>query len=163
MLCEKVERFIRNNYSCFFFALKCRASLLLRITLDFLAEHILFLVCGTRTSINWQSAESTTTILGTLTERSRVQFFKARDGGISVLSNRQNGWIESGKSGESDESLWSSRVHAKVSSLIRNEWNQSGRSTTGNQLRRERDGGKAWRVKESSMPRTLQVLWNLLA
>lgn len=34
-------------------------------------------------------------------ERSRVQFFKARDGGISVLSNRQNGWIESGKSGES--------------------------------------------------------------
>lgn len=33
-------------------------------------------------------------------ERSRVQFFKARDGGISVLSNRQNGWIESGKSGE---------------------------------------------------------------
>lgn len=38
-------------------------------------------------------------------ERSRVQFFKARDGGISVLSNRQNGWIESGKSGESGESL----------------------------------------------------------
>lgn len=38
-------------------------------------------------------------------ERSRVQFFKARYGGISVLSNRQNGWIESGKSGESGESL----------------------------------------------------------